>query len=79
MTMTTSCKFRCTSVTKSEHWDKQKGFLYSAEFSPVTSGSPENEKFFAATPAGSLKVSTVTQDIFVPGKEYYLDITEVVK
>ena len=76
--MTTRCKFKCNEVTKSESWNKaQLGpFLYSAKFSAVASGSPENNSFFAATPAGSLSVSTVREDIFVPGKSYYLDITE---
>ena len=50
--------------------------LMSAEFNAVYSGSPENEKFFAATPAGSLKVSTIREGVFEPGKSYYLDITE---
>ena len=66
-------------MTKSEAWDKAKfgPFLYSAKFGPVCSGSPENEMFYAATPGGQLDVSTISRDLFEPGKEYYLDITEV--
>jgi hypothetical protein len=75
----TRCKFKCTGVTKSLGWNpKEHGdFLYAAEFTAVTDNSPENKQFFAATPAGSLKVSTVRQDVFQPGKFYYLDITEI--
>lgn len=73
---TVRCKFRCTSITKRENWDKSKGpFLYDYEFSAVTGDSDENKSFFAATPSGSLKVGTVKDDIFVPGQAYYLDIT----
>lgn len=71
---TTRCKFRCTSVTKQEHWDKQKGFLYSAKFQAVYNDSPENKAFFEATPSGSLEVGTYKQDVFEPGKEYFIDI-----
>lgn len=47
---------------------------------PVTSGSPENESFFKWTPGGKLELSTVNPEAakqFVPGKQYYIDITEV--
>jgi hypothetical protein len=47
------------------------------QFSPVTSGSEENQKFFAATPGGSFAFYTVNKeaaDQFEIGKEYYFDI-----
>ncbi len=72
----TRCKFACMSVEKSVDWRAKGSFLYAAKFTAVTGKSPENEAFFAATPSGSLSVSTVTQDLFTPGKSYYLDITE---
>lgn len=75
--MTTRCKFRCTSVEKSLHWASSGGFLYAAKFTVIVSGSPENEAFFAATPSGSLSVSTVKNDVFEVGKDYYLDISLV--
>ena len=74
--MTTRCKFKCTSVEKSVGWDNFE-FLYAAKFTAVYDNSPENKEFFAATPSGNLIVSTVKQDVFQPGKSYYLDITEV--
>lgn len=74
--MTTRCKFQCSSVTKRKHYNSEPPFVFDAEFSAVTSGSDENKSFFASTPSGSLKVSTLRDDTFVPGKFYYLDITE---
>ena len=73
---TTRCKFTCQSVTKLRHWDKQKGFLYEAEFQAVHDGSDENKEFFDATPSGLLKVGTYKEDVFEPGKDYFIDISE---
>lgn len=73
--MSVRCKFKCASVTKRKHWDINKGFIYDAEFAPVTGGSPENESFWAASPGGSFKIASVVEPSFEPGKEYYLDIT----
>ncbi len=68
--MVTRCKFRCTSATP-----KDGAGPHTASFTAVTSGSPENEQFFSATPGGSLSLSVVRQQHFEVGKEYYLDIT----
>lgn len=68
------CKFRCDQVTLSKHWDKSKGMIYSATFSPVTGGSEENAAFWAATPSGKLEVGCVTNRDFEPGKEYFVEI-----
>lgn len=76
-------KFKCNSVKKyqSTVWDTEgksyaPGWLYSYEFMAVTGeGSPENKAFFASTPAGSLTLNAVRDDLFEPGKEYYLDFT----
>lgn len=75
--MTTRCKFRCDSVTKFKHSQKE-GFVYNAKFGVVYGDSPENKQFFASTPTGQLEVGTISPDHFEPGKEYYLDITEAV-
>lgn len=75
---TVRCKFQCNAVTKRLGYDwntKGERFLWEAEFNAVSDGSDENKSFFAATPSGSLKVQTVKDDIFTPGKSYYLDIT----
>ena len=71
----TRCKFKCDSVRKFHHWDKSKGFLYEAEFSVVTGESEENKKFFAATPSGSLKICSYVEDRFIPGDEYFIDLS----
>ena len=69
--MPVRAKFRCDSITKTEHGTSIK--LY-----PVTSGSDENEKFYKYTPAGSVELSTINAEAakqFVPGAEYYVDFT----
>ncbi len=46
----------------------------------VTGDSEENKSFFKYTPSGRLDMGLVqadTADQFVPGKEFYLDFTEV--
>lgn len=77
------CKFRCESVKKLVRSIRDDGgrvtgerFVYEAEFSAVHGGSPENDRYFEATPFGSLKIGTLLADSFVPGREYYLDIVE---
>ena len=70
--MTVRCKFRCESKTENEN-----GFRISMR--PVTCGSPENADFFKRTPFGQLEMGTINEKAakqFVPGKEYYIDITE---
>lgn len=69
-------KFKCTSVAKREGWGENK-FVYAAEFHAVSSGGPENQAFFAATPSGKIELSTVKEDHFEVGKEYYVDFTSV--
>ena len=72
----TRAKFECVSVTKREGWGDAK-LLYEATFAVVTGkGSPENEKFFASTPSGEIKVGVVRDDHFEVGKSYYVDFTE---
>lgn len=69
--MMVKAKFKCDSVTIST----------SGEFvnlSPVTSGSEENKSFSKCTPSGSLSMMVTNEALFghfIPGKEYYLDIT----
>ena len=46
----------------------------------VTSGSDENEAFFAATPCGTLDLSVLRPDVVAllePGAEYYVSIEPV--
>lgn len=45
---------------------------------PVSTGSEENNQFFAATPGGQVDlqvVSPATAAAFVEGEEYYVDFT----
>ena len=67
--MTVRAKFTCTELTLTTYGHR-------AKFSPVTSGSPENEQFYRYTPGGSLELGTLKEMPFEVGKEYYLDITE---
>ena len=79
--MKITAKFSCNSVRKYKdtRWDggqPKSGFLYEYEFYPVTGGgtaSDENKSFFASTPSGNLKMSAVGDNLFEPGKEYYLE------
>lgn len=68
--------FQCTGVRKYKGWGGHE-FLYEAEFGAVTDGSEEAKKFFAATPSGSVKLSSYLPDAFEVGKTYYLDFTPV--
>lgn len=79
----TRAKFRCTSVRKYESnvWDEEHktykpGFNYEYQFMAVTGNSDENNLFFASTPSGNLVMSSVRDDLFVPGKSYYLDFSQ---
>lgn len=66
-------KFKCESVTETET-NKQ------ASLRVVTTGSEENKSFSKYTPFGQLQIAidkdAPAAELFVPGKEYYLDFTE---
>lgn len=71
--MTVKCKFECESKT-----ENTGGFQISLK--PVTHGSPENESFFKWTPYGKMEIGTINEEAakqFIPGKEYFIDITMV--
>ncbi len=70
--MTVRAKFTCSSVTKSLGWGGNE-FHYNYKFQAVTSGSEENKQFFASTPGGNIELTAVRNDLFSPGKQYYLD------
>jgi hypothetical protein len=72
---TVRCKFKCVGVGEQENNDPAKPVLYSASFMPVTTGSSENEQFFAYTPGGRLDLAVLSEQHFEEGKQYYLDIT----
>ncbi len=71
--MKTRAKFSCVEVAKTTWASKIK-------LQAVTGGSKENEEFFGTTPTGTLEFSVknpAVEEMFVPGKEYYIDIEEV--
>ena len=58
--------------------EKTEGPTGTVTLHPVTSGSPENERFFSLTPGGYISLSTVNEDAFLQfekGKEYYIDFS----
>jgi len=71
--MKVRAKFYCHSMTKTT--SSPEPFIYNYRFSAVTSGSDENKKFWKWTPSGMIELSSIRDDIFEVGKEYYLDFT----
>lgn len=70
---TTRAKFKVFQITHNEQNS-------SLELLPVINGSEENEKFFEATPGGSLVLNVVNTDVaktFKPGQEFYVDLIPV--
>jgi len=58
------------------------GEVHTITLQPVVKGSPENDKFFAATPGGEIKLYCTSLDAseqFELGKEYYIDFTQAEK
>lgn len=50
----------------------------SIKMHPVQSGSEENKKFYQYTPGGTLDLMVINAETakqFIPGKEYYIDIS----
>lgn len=75
--MKVRCKFKCTKVSKVEHYNKSVGpFAYSVEMSPVNGTTEENKKFWESTPGGKIEFYSINEYAFEPGKEYYIDISE---
>ena len=60
-------KFECRAKDKTEYGT-------DLHFYAVTSGSQENDKFFASTPSGEVNIRTTfaVGDLFDVGQEYYL-------
>lgn len=77
--MTVRAKFKVDSITRQKHWDAAKGEFQTIDLSPVGGNSPENAAFYAATPSGSIKLSTINKEAgsyFELGGEYYIDFTK---
>lgn len=74
------CKFKVDKIVRTEGWNNGPDEVHEITLSPVTSGSEENEAFYAATPGGSLVFSTVNANAaqgLNPGDEFYVDLTPV--
>lgn len=70
----TRAKFRCIEVSKRLGWGENP-IMYAAKLTVVCGDNPENKIFFAATPGGSIEMTTIKHDHFEVGKEYYVDFT----
>lgn len=80
--MSVRAKFICNSMKKTftTVWVEGKpvmGNLYGYEFNVVQGDTEDNKKFFASTPSGSIVLQSVRDDLFEPGKNYYLDFNSV--
>ncbi|HEY1035545.1 MAG TPA: hypothetical protein VGE09_11250 [Pseudoxanthomonas sp.] len=70
-------KFKVESITRQRGWNGNKE-VHTVKLSPVTGGSDENQKFYAATPGGSIDLAVVSEDVgrqFDIGAEFYVDFT----
>lgn len=75
----TRCKMKLISITAGLYDDDKSR---TVEFTPVTSGSEENKRFYAATPSGSVKFTisghaaeSLGLDQGRINSEFYVDIT----
>jgi hypothetical protein len=74
--MTTRCKFKCDSIQVLAPNNGKSP--RNAILSPVYSSDPtsENKRFWDYTPSGKFELNYINESVeFVPGKEYYIDIT----
>lgn len=86
--MTTRAKFVCNSVTEQMGSKQNKdtktwepAIQKTVKLSPVYGNNDpdhENTKFWEASPSGSFELGVINLPaaaMFVPGKEYYIDIS----
>lgn len=85
--MTIRAKFKCATITRSHmsvnvpKEESPNGYkvkeVHTVEFQVAGDyGSAENKRFYASSPSGSIKLTTVHEGLFDIGKEYYVDFTE---
>ena len=79
--MKTRAKFTCESVTKRRDRSAEGGYVYDAHFGAVSrygsEETEENKSYWQWTPAGQITMSTIRDDFFEVGKDYYVDFTPV--
>lgn len=71
-------KFKVHSITKQAGWNGNKE-VHTVKLMPVSGGSEENQRFYAATPGGSIDLSVVSEQVgnnFGIGEEFYVDFTK---
>lgn len=71
-------KFKVQSIKRSSGWGGNKE-VQTIELVPVTGGSDENTRFYAATPGGKIELSVVRAEVgnrFDIGDEFYVDFTK---
>ncbi len=76
--MTVRAKFVVQSITRQKGWSGNAE-VQTIKLNPVSSGSEEDKKFFAATPSGTVELGVVNPDAgnyFELGQAYYLDFTK---
>jgi hypothetical protein len=71
--MPTRAKFTCQEVRQ---YVNGGVLVYDSKLSAVIGDTPENKEFWKWTPSGSIVLSTVKADHFIPGRNYYVDFTE---
>jgi hypothetical protein len=71
--MNVQAKFTCQAMTKRKNWNVDQPYVYDYEFSAVTGNSEENKRFFGSTPSGEIKLRAVRDDLYEPGKDYYIE------
>jgi hypothetical protein len=72
--MSVRAKFTAISVTKRTGWGEHP-FVYDVSLRPVSGTTEENKAFYAASPSGSIEISTLNEaaaNQFQPGVEYYV-------
>jgi len=81
--MNIRAKFAVTRIERglTTVWDGHKSVPAETQriyLAPVTSGSEENDQFYASTPGGSIELATINPEAgnhFKLGAEYYVDFT----
>lgn len=74
-------KVKCFKIEEyvGSHWDAEKqahvpAVLYTYRFNFVSGKeSPENERFWEASPNGDFWIGTIHEKLFMLGDSYYLD------
>ena len=78
--MTTRAKFQVLDVLYREHEGVKNSIL--VKMYAVQATNEENKSFWKYTPSGNIEMTISNPDtfeLFKPGKEFYIDFTEVPK